>query len=282
VRVDFLCAGETLWDVHVPARGGPDALEWMPGGGAVNVARALKRAGARVALSGRVGDDLLGRALLAALKRERITPRLTRTAEPTGFVFVERGREARPRVVPHRAKNEQDVTFAADVQARVLVLSGLAPWSRWNQAARAARRTGGIVVTDLNARPFVWRSSTEGARLAVKLAKDCDVLKATRRDLETLGMTERDLLAARRRDATTILTDGPRPPRAIGPFGEVEGAVSRARRSAIGGGDAFVAAVALAVRDAGPDVRAGRDFWLETVGAASAAARAWLSRSSSR
>src|SRR6266567_4545203 len=60
---------------HLPAWGHEyeaRSIRTSPGGKALNQAVALARLGARVAAVGAVGDDGLGRDILAALRRERV------------------------------------------------------------------------------------------------------------------------------------------------------------------------------------------------------------------
>lgn len=63
----------------------------QPGGKGANVARAAARLGAEVVLVGRVGDDEMGRACVAAVDDDGVdTSAVTVTAgEPTGFVAIE-------------------------------------------------------------------------------------------------------------------------------------------------------------------------------------------------
>ena len=75
-----------------------------------------------------------------------------------------------------------------------------------------------------------------------ELASRASLVKASRVDLEALGGLE--FLEKHAQSATWILTDGPRPARAIGVHGEVSMAAPKVKCvDATGAGDAFFAGV---------------------------------------
>ncbi len=270
----ILCLGEVAWDL-APERGASlvdtRSLRITPGGASANAARALADVGDHALVCAAVGDDPLGRGLVARLAALGVDVSLIgRARARTALVFVERppapGAQAQPgpRAVSYRdpageiaglAGHVRAIGGARGVLARAradaLVVGTIACADAaaplFAACARAARRAGAIVAIDVNARPRLWRAIGAPQR-AIALVELADVVKASVDDLAVIGLPPRDLAARLRHGATLVVTDGPRPARAIGPFGEVAVAPRRALPSdAAGAGDAFVAGLVRAL-----------------------------------
>jgi ribokinase len=89
LRPRFLTVGDLMLDVAVSGAGHDASVIVRPGGSAANAAVWAAACGAEVAVVGRVGDDLAGRALRAALEERGVETRLAVDAErPTGTFAV--------------------------------------------------------------------------------------------------------------------------------------------------------------------------------------------------
>lgn len=257
-----------------------------PGGGAVNAAIAVGRAGRRAGLAITVGDDVLGYAFGARIAREPIAAIAERYAGVrTGLVLLERAGDG-PVVIAYRAPEEPRVEVPETWEAPVLLISGLVPGrahaTGMRAAARDARRHGRTVVIDVNARRRLWTGHDPAAIRAV--LREADVVKCSRIDLAVLGRDAASMQREMRRSAALIVTDGPDAARALGPFGEVARATKAIRgRDPSGAGDAFAAAVAMAIARGGNTgastlAGAGADFWDDVLERGHAAARDHLRR----
>jgi sugar/nucleoside kinase (ribokinase family) len=283
--LDALCMGEALWDLLAPpGRTFTDAttLSLEPGGAAVNVALALAGLGRATGLVATVGADALGDALVARLQARGVdASSVKRTSTRTGLLFGERA--AHPKFLSYRDGEEVPVV-PRSWSARVLLLTGVLPSEAqarsFGAAARAARRRRARVVVDLNARPRFWKGRTAAALEAWRAwLGEADVVKASEEDLAILRLPAPTLRAWMRERGVLVITAGPRPARAEGPFGCVE--VSAPRRtkdaSALGAGDAFTAGLLDALlRDDGND----RAAWEHGLRRGHASARSLLSSAS--
>jgi 2-dehydro-3-deoxygluconokinase len=273
VAFEVICAGEALWALS-PTRSGA-RLRFRPSGGAVNAALTLAKAGVRVGLAAAVADDAAGRALVEKVGAAGVDVGGVSLARvPPGLVVVDEI-EGASRVRAHRVEDHLPVTVPAAWSAPVLLLSGLspalAPMAALCKAARAARREGVIVVVDVNARREVWAS--HDARVLRAILGEASVVRLSGADLAALGWWPGAVRAVMRKDAALVLTDGPGPAVATGPFGEVARppeAVSSVRLP--GAGDAFTAAVcAELARSGGQGERA--ETWDRAIRRGHAAAR---------
>jgi 2-dehydro-3-deoxygluconokinase len=157
----------------------PGPLEHVPSfhkrtaGAETNVAIGLARLGLRVTWCSRLGDDSLGRYLLAEMRREGVD--CTRVAcvagQRTGLQFKERVTDGRdPLVESHRQGSAASRMDAADIDAGWLlsarhlhatgVFPGVSPTTR--AAARKSlelmRAAGRSISFDTNLRPALWPS----------------------------------------------------------------------------------------------------------------------------
>jgi 2-dehydro-3-deoxygluconokinase len=186
-----------------PWRAG-DAATFSFAGAEGNVAIGLSRLGHRAALLGRVGDDAVGRAILAGLRGEGVDAsgvvvdpdaptavlvRHHRTADRVRVDYVRRG-SAGSRLRP------DDLDAAAIAGARALHLTGItfgiSPSAREAACAavRIAREAGVVVSLDVNHRTAVW-SRREAAATLRAVLPDVDVLFGGDEELALLA-GERD------------------------------------------------------------------------------------------
>lgn len=278
---DVICAGEALWDLAPP---GGSSLRFRPGGGAVNAAVALARSGLRVGLAAALGDNAPGRTLLAKVAAAGVDVEgVSLIPARTGLLVLEDTGDAR-HMVAHRAEDDLPVSVPEGWTAPVLLLSGispaLAPIAGLCRAARAARRTGAVVVVDLNIRWHLW--SGRDPRTLHALLREADVVRCSATDLFGLGLDDTQLRAVLRPSAALVLTQGAGPARATGLFGEV--ALSPplvARTRAPGVGDVFTAAVCAELARAGDHCPERPDLWFRALERGHAAAGAKILRKSS-
>jgi 2-dehydro-3-deoxygluconokinase len=242
-RFDVICAGETQWKLaDGPPRGG---LRLRPGGGAVNVALALAREGLRVGLATVLSDDGLGRESLEKIAAAGIdVGGVTLAAPGVRSPLLDATGRPRPASLAHGDEEAFEVPGAWASQ--ILLLSGLSPVvphaAALCKAARAARRSGALVVIDFNASLHIW--SGRDPRTVRMVLREVDVARCSYADLAVLGMDIATARAALRESAVSIVSDGRGGAVATGPFGEAH-VVARgpADRRPQGAGDAFTAAI---------------------------------------
>jgi fructokinase len=261
-RLDVVCFGEALWDLfeRPAARGsGVDFVREL-GGAAANAATGLARLGVRSALVGGVGDDRLGRAMLAHLERDGVDTRFVQCfTRRTGVTFVAKGADGAPAFLPYRegtadgSLRPRHITPAMGRAHWVLVASAESAAGPLATATarfvQAAIRGGASVFLDLNVRAHRTSPGPRALGRIARLASTATVVKASENDLVALGQRRRGYgwLERHAPRATWLVTRGPAPASAVGAHGEVE--LPARQGSCIdptGAGDAF-AAGALAV-----------------------------------
>jgi sugar/nucleoside kinase (ribokinase family) len=276
-EVDVLCVGEASWDLVTPfEKRFEDArsLHFDLGGGAVNVARILARAGLSVGLSAVVGEDALGAAAITVLERAKINVTdVVRSNARTDLVMIEARKDKR--VVPIRASAAYG---PMTLSARVVVVSGLGAsdaLEALRDQLRARRAAGATIFIDVNARRNQWIPSRGGlARVPalLEVVAAAHVVKVSDEDLRALGLASLDVHP----EATRIVTRGPLGLDADGPWGQATIAVRAVDTPiAMGAGDALTASIA---RRLAQDPPADRSAWIATLRQATARARAVCSR----
>jgi 2-dehydro-3-deoxygluconokinase len=279
---DVVCAGEALWDLTA-ARGAPAAgsLRFQAGGAAVNAALALSQGGLRVGLATTLGDDAFGRALCAKVAAAGVDVGGVALAPGRAELVRVEAAGGTGRVVACRAEDELPVAVPERWAAQVLLLSGLSPAvahaAGLCKAARAARRTGAIVVVDINARPRLW--AWQDPRAIRAMLREADVVRCSTRDLAVLGIDAATVGAAMRRSSVLVLTDGAAAARAMGPSGEIaEAPQVVAPVEPTGAGDAFTAAICAEIARAGDPGAERVERWYRAPRRGHEAARARLQR----
>jgi 2-dehydro-3-deoxygluconokinase len=169
------------------------SLDLSIAGAESNVAIGLTRLGIPTAWWGRVGDDELGRLILARLAGEGVSTAgaiIDRSA-PTGVMFKERRAADLVRVTYYRRDSAGSRFGPADIpdplppSARHLHLSGITPAlsdsgrQAVDHAITAARAAGLTVSFDVNYRAALWPASAAGPVLR-ELASRADVVFASR------------------------------------------------------------------------------------------------------
>jgi sugar/nucleoside kinase (ribokinase family) len=232
---DVICAGAALWDVD--PNGAPDAPALRPGRGAVGAALSLASKQLHVGLATVLADDTVGRDLRDRIANANVAvDGVTLSFPKSGIFFVQGG--ARQTVA---LQDEDDpVTVPENWSARLLLLSGMSPvvahGAALCRAARAARRSGTVVMVDLNARWELWKD--RDARAINMLLREADVVWCTSEDLLGLKMDVDAIVAAMRPGAVFATCDVFGKAWAVGPFGKVS-STEGSRASA----DAFVSAI---------------------------------------
>ena len=128
----------------------------VPGGKGANQAVAAARLGARVAMFGRIGDDIFGSTLRTGLEQESIDTRhlLVTPGVPTGtaLITVDEQAENSITVVPgaNNRLTPEDIGGLAQLVpgAKVVLLQLEIPLETVMQAAKLARRHGLTVILD--------------------------------------------------------------------------------------------------------------------------------------
>lgn len=165
-------------------------FERAPAGAELNVAVGLSRLGVRVGYVSRLGQDSLGRNLLAFMAREGIDPRHIGidASHPTGFMLKSMALDgADPEVEYFRRGSAASHMSPEDIppgfqQARLLHLTGISPALSAGCAqmvttmAAQARSAGCTVTFDPNLRPRLWPSQESMVASVNALAGLADVV----------------------------------------------------------------------------------------------------------
>ena len=173
----------------------PGALEQVhhfekrTAGAETNVAIGLARLGLRVGWQSRLGDDSMGRFLLAEMQREGVDcSRVVLDAtQRTGFMFKGRNDDGGdPAIEYHRRGSAASLLQPGDIDARWVAaarhlhVTGVFPALAPNtlqatlRAIAAARESGRTVSFDPNLRPALWASATQMQHTINELASRCD------------------------------------------------------------------------------------------------------------
>jgi 2-dehydro-3-deoxygluconokinase len=279
---DVICAGEALWSLSLAggafaARWGP--LRFRPNGGAVNAALALARRGMRVGLATTLGNDALGRALVARIEAAGIDVDAVSLATPRGALALLQRTLGTPAI----STRDETTPFAVPGtwSAKVLLLSGVTPGLAYGaalcKAARAARREGATVVLDVNARASAWAG--HDPRTVRSLLREADVVRCSADDRIVLGIDAATLRTALRPDAILVTTNAAGDTTAAGPFGDITRATRRSRAPrAVGAGDEFTAAMCAEIARAGHADERSVELWDRALAHGDAAANETGSR----
>ena len=273
--------------VTVPRLPGPGATvlgssaRFTPGGKGANQAVAAARLGADVRMVGCVGDDDFGRQLLANLQAEGINADAVRIVPgaPTGvaLITVDRSGENLITVAPgaNRVVGPPEVAAATAGQADILVISAEIPVEAIAQALAGA--SGVTSVLNLAPVPENARALVAGvadhldylvvneSEAAAVLGRDVDGLAAAQRAATELAGTDlggtdlggTDLAGTGPRHA--VVTAGAHGAALAGPDGPAASTGFRVEPvDAVGAGDTFVGALAVALAAGVPAAEAIR------------------------
>ncbi len=280
-RIDVLVIGGANFDYTIRAGRLPrpgetlvgEELHEAPGGKGANQAIAARRLGARVAFVGRLGSDERGRQILARLDDEEIdTSRCVMDrAELTGVALIVIGASGEKMIVTAPGANHRltpddiDHADALFERARVVLLQLEAGMLPAVTAARRAREAGALVVLD--AAPALPH--------AEELLELCDVVRANATEASALtGIAVTDVDSARKA-AHELRRHGNGAAFVTCPTGDLlvfgDGEEDWFPRQPVdvvdptGAGDAFAAAIAVALAEGRSLIDAG---WLGCAAAA--------------
>ncbi len=194
LNVDFVVRADVRPGAGETVTGGDFRLH--PGGKGANQAVAASRAGGKVAMAGRIGDDVFSGVLTKSLLEAGVRGDLVRVVQgtPTGcaFIVVDRKGENSIVVVPgaNGTVTREDVDAAGAVleKARVLMLQLEIPLDVVEHAARKAHDAGAIVMLD----------PAPPASLPPELLRSVDIITPNEHEAEFLtGRKIVDLKSAR-------------------------------------------------------------------------------------
>ncbi|MGL5362379.1 MAG: sugar kinase [Bosea sp. (in: a-proteobacteria)] len=164
---DLICIGEPLGEFNA-ARGG-GAYVFGHGGDTANCAVAAARHGAKVALTGAIGDDEAGRSFRALWQAERVDDRHVATSRtaPTGLYFVDHGPDGHrfsylrsgsaaslcgPDDLPREAIGQAKIIHASGISQAISTSACDAVFEAFAQA----RAQGVLTSYDTNLRLKLW------------------------------------------------------------------------------------------------------------------------------
>lgn len=255
-ETEVLCLGETM---SLVAPSTPVSLEeaasftLSAGGAESNVAVHLASLGHRVRWASRVGDDPLGRRMVASLARSGVETGLVevRSDAPTGVYFKDPGPDG-TRVHYYRAgsaASTMDLDFLADEvvdAARVLHISGITP-ALSESCDRLIRRLltrprRAPISFDVNHRPALW-SARQAAPVLAELAQLADVVFVGLDEAAALWgvKTAEDVRELLDSPVTVVVKDGAEAAHALGETSTVVPAPAVEVVEPVGAGDAFAA-----------------------------------------
>jgi len=188
VRLDVVSLGELLVDLI--STDGSTTFKPTAGGAPANVAVACSRLGLRTGFIGKVGDDVFGRSLRDALKRERVD---------VSRVYFDKGDMTTLAIVSVDASGERSFQFYRGADARLkpdevnedyvagsrvfhfgsISLISEPSRSATLKAVRAAKRSGLTITYDPNLRLSLWRSEDVARRWMMAGLRKADVVKVS-------------------------------------------------------------------------------------------------------
>jgi 2-dehydro-3-deoxygluconokinase len=264
-RFDLVAVGETM--LSLVAEGtlaGAGSLHVTHGGAESNACVGFARLGLRTAWVSRLGADVPGERVAAALEREGVDVRwVTRDpGRPTGLML----RDTTGAVVYYRlasaasALSPKDLDGVPVEDARAVLVTGITALigdGPGRAAISLLERAGGVRAVDPNLRAGLW-GSDRAPELVLPLVERATLVLAGERELAALvGPGSAEELARRCRASgprEVVVKRGPRGAAALderGGWHELEGE-PRADVDPVGAGDAFNAGY-LAARLSGAD-----------------------------
>lgn len=188
---DILCAGEAVIDM-IPDG---DVFRPVPGGAALNSARAAARLGASVGFLGALSRDALGRGLAEAARAEGVDLRFCLRSDAPTPISIAELQDGNARYAIHHAGTAGEAITSSTIPrpdaARVLLLGGFSliqPLAGDAFESLASQRPPAcLLYLDLNIRPgMITDAAGYRARLH-RLIACSDIIKASEEDLDWLG-----------------------------------------------------------------------------------------------
>jgi sugar/nucleoside kinase (ribokinase family) len=187
---DVVCMGEATLSVGKQGK-------LVPSGGALNASVALARAGLRVGLCAALPEEPAVREIASNLRAIGV--------DASGIAMI-----ARPPSIVAKPEDDVPLEVPSGWSARLLLVSGLPsalePLAALCRAARAARRAGGFVVVDVNARRTIWNG--HDPRTMHGLLREADLVRCSTADLLALWTDAASLQAAMRPRSLLVRADG--------------------------------------------------------------------------
>jgi fructokinase len=199
-----LCVGEALVDFVAQTQagdvGGSEFFRRAAGGAVANVAVGIARLGGEAHFAGTLSRDAFGRFLLRTLARENVNVDGVRIVDAsTTLAFVARGDAGARDFLFLRDPGADSLLTATDIyshslaQARILHFGGVLLSSEPGRstclaAAASARRAGGLVSFDPNARPALFPSGEEMKRWLAAGCAAAHLVKLSEEDLLAMGV----------------------------------------------------------------------------------------------
>jgi ribokinase len=229
------------------------AARFTPGGKGANQAVAAARLGAEVRMAGCVGDDDLGRRLLAALRAEGVNADATRVVPgvPTGLALIAVDEAGENLIVVAPGANHQvgspEVAAATNGPRDILVISAEIPAAAITQVlAQSGPCILNLAPAPQNAAELVAASGGDLDWLVVNESEAAAVLGRPVDGLADAARAAAELVARGPRHA--VVTAGAHGAALAGPDGThaIEGFNVQAVDT-VGAGDTFVGALAVAL-----------------------------------
>ncbi len=227
-EVDVVCLGETMAQV-LPSNA--QSLEISqnfsirPAGAESNVAHGLAQLGTSVAWVSRLGDDALGRRILAELEGSHInTASVTLDAQARTGLFLKDPNPVDSTVVYYRdgsaasRMSATDVARAFSFKPRIMHLTGITPalskscHDAVEFALNNSEEHGVAISFDVNYRSALWLDAQNAAETLRNLASRADVVFVGLDEAETLWGTPNadDVRSILGGVATLVVKDGSR------------------------------------------------------------------------
>ena len=185
---EVLCFGRAGVDFYALQEGKPfeevETFRKSFGGSPANIAVGLSRLGVSAGLIGKVSNDMIGRNVIAFLKREGVDVShvgLDDSGRLTGIAITEFRPENCGVAIYRNGASDLNITpdaiDASSIAAcKVLMISGTALSAEPSResaflAVEIARSARVKVFFDLDYRPGVWRSETETAEIYLRMAE---------------------------------------------------------------------------------------------------------------
>ena len=196
---DVLCFGEALIDMRGEQGEGGVHYVPQPGGAPANVAVGVARLGGRAGFAGQVGNDVFGQMIVRALSGYGVDTSLLATSDSSLTALA---------VVSLDAQGERSFSFYRTVTADLLYRSDQLPETALKAArifhlcsntltepairdtsrrlVARARQAGCLISFDVNFRPGLWPAWQDAPEIIGQLARQADIVKFSREELEQL------------------------------------------------------------------------------------------------